>query len=60
MKLRKLIERLEAISKNKQNDDLEVRINNINENVDYDILSIGIDTFVSSNKEYDFISIMCD
>ena len=58
MTLRQLINRLEMLSNNGRNDNMEVQIQNTFDPFQNDFATNAyIDTYVSSNLEYDFILI---
>ncbi len=60
LKLRQLINRLEELSKNGRNDDLEVVAFFCTDDVDSaTVRRAYIDTFKTDNDEYDFIRLEC-
>ena len=57
MTLRNLINRLEQISRNGKNDDLDVYAWGDEGMIDMDVVDASIDRFVGSVEEYDFVKL---
>ena len=60
MKLREMINRLEELSNNGRNDEMEVHAVSLDEMIDVDVRGAWLDRFVTENDEYEYVKIEID
>jgi hypothetical protein len=60
MKLREMINRLEELSHNGRNDEMEVHAVSLDEMIDVDVRGAWLDRFVTENDEYEYVKIEID